>query len=174
MKRVSLLASLLGFLFLWSCTAAAHNPRLVLLAEPDPVVSAAQRRRGEHVRRDVSRRLSPAQSGSSTVSLELTWQLVPENSDPGPWIDEPCLPQPSGSPDTPPLLTEICGRRRGTASPVKTLVMIAHVQARECHKTIGPMRGAEKKVQRHLANSIAQAVAKLDGVAACKDAGWTP
>ena len=174
MKFISLLASLVGFLFVWSCVAAAQNPRIVLISEPDPVASATQQRLSEHVRREVSRRLSPAQSGSSTVSLELTWELIPGGSDPGPWIDEPCLPQPSGSPDTPPVLTETCGRRRGTAVPRKTWLTVAHVQARECKKTIGPMRGSEKEAQRELANGIAQAVAKLDGVVTCQEAGWRP
>lgn len=173
MKRISSLASLVGLL-LWPCAAAAQSQRLVLLVAPDPIASTHQRRLSEHVRREVSRQLSAAQSGSSTVSLELTWRSVPAGSDPGPWIDEPCPPQPSGSPDTPPVLTETCGGCRGTAVPRKNLLVVAHVQARECKKTIGPVRASEKEAQRDLANGIAQAVAKLDRVATCRKAGWRP
>ena len=171
MKRPSLVGSFAGLLFAWSCMATAQNPRPVLLASADSA-PAGQRHLSEQVRRDVSRRLRPAPSGSSAVSLDLTWEWVQVGSYPGPWIDEPCVPQPS--PDTPPVLTETCGKVRRTSSPRRTLVGTARIYARQCTTSVGPVRGSEKDAQRSLADGIAQAVAKLDLVATCQDAGWRP
>jgi hypothetical protein len=67
-KRL-LLASVLGCLCCSSCAAAAHNPRVVVLEQPAPAASGRQRRAVERVRRETSRRLSPAAAGASRVSL---------------------------------------------------------------------------------------------------------
>ena len=171
MNRSTCFASFVVFVFVWSCTAAAQSPRSVLLASPGsaPVQEPSL---SEKVRREVGRRLSPARSVSSAVSLELTWEWVHGSSNPGPWIDEPCLPNPS--PDTPPALTDTCGKIRGTPSSQRTLVGTARIRARTCTTAVGPVRGSEKRATGAVAERVVQAVAKLDMAATCQDAGWVP
>ena len=168
MNRLTLFASFVGFVFAWSCTATAPNPRPVLFASPDSA-PLQERSLSEKVRREVGRRLSPASSVLSAVSLELTWEWMHESSRPGPWLDEPCRPQPS--PDTPPVLTA-CGKVRGTPSPQRTLVGTARIHARTCTTIVGPVRGSENRATRGLAERVVQAVAQLDLAATCQDAGW--
>lgn len=168
MKSPTLLVSIVVVVVGWSSTTAAQNTRPVLLTSACCAPEDDQRL-SEGVRREVARRLSPTRPDLPAVSLDVTWEWR-RASAPGPWIDEPCSPQPSF--ETPPALTEHCGRVRGSPSTRRVLGATALVAVRACTIALGPVRGSEKDVRRRIAKNISEAVGRLDRSASCSEAGW--
>lgn len=172
-KRFFVFTSIFCLVVAGSCARTVRSQRIVHVISRSPELESKHSLLSDRVRRELAGRLRHSEKSAATVSLDLDWQSAPAQSQPGPWIDEPCLPQPGGAQDTPPVLTDSCGKLRGTSTTRTVIIVIARVQTGGCKSTIGPLRGTEREVVRELTNRIAGAVASVDRATRCDEAGWT-